>query len=274
VPSQAKRQRKKQGKAARAEAIRIAQQRERRRRSAVRTGAAIVVIVVIFALLANFTGGKKGATSTSTTTTGVTAPSPKPLAAGKTIASDTPCPKPDGTSERTTKFAKAPPNCLDEGKTYTATIETSEGNIVATLDTKQKDAVNYFVVLARYHYYDGSSFYRTDTSLQIIQGGVQAQLAQKTPGFALKDVATPFSYAADQLIFTRNDSPDSSGPDIFITTSADNPSLSAQGTYIVFGTIKTPDVPKKILDMNVGEGSLGGGPSRVVTIKTITISES
>ena len=37
----------------------------------------------------------------------------------------TPCPSPDGSSERQTKFAEAPPFCIDLAKTYTATMSTS-----------------------------------------------------------------------------------------------------------------------------------------------------
>ncbi|MDQ1402629.1 MAG: peptidyl-prolyl cis-trans isomerase [Actinomycetota bacterium] len=285
MPSQAKRRRQKQGKAARAEAIRIARQRERRRRSAIRSAFAIVVIVGVFALIANVGGGKKNADSTTTTTTlpKPTPPQPKPLAEGKSLTGDTPCPKADGSSERTTKIAKVPPMCIDPAKKYTATFDTTEGKIVVDLDTKTTPKTsNIFVVLARYHFYDGTSFYRTDTSLNIIQGGIGQQLGRQRehPGFVIKDEGTPpFHYTAGEMVVTRGNGPDSGGSDIFFTTQDENPGLDASGgTYVPLGKVTTGlDVVTNILALNVDDltGQIpGGGPSRVVTIKTITITES
>ncbi len=44
------------------------------------------------------------------------------------------CPAVDGSSPRQTTFAEAPPMCIDPAKRYTATMETSMGQIVIALD--------------------------------------------------------------------------------------------------------------------------------------------
>ena len=64
----------------------------------------------------------------------------------------------------------APPTCLDAGKTYKATFVTNEGTIVVNLNTtKTPETANNFIVLSRYHYYDGTAMFRTDTSIGIMQ---------------------------------------------------------------------------------------------------------
>ena len=46
--------------------------------------------------------------------------------------------------------------CIDPTKTYTAAVETNNGDFTVELDPSQAPhTVNNFVVLSRYHYYDG-----------------------------------------------------------------------------------------------------------------------
>ena len=94
--------------------------------------------------------------TTTVSTPAVTAPPP-----GEAIDGATPCPSADGSAARTTAFAEAPPTCIDETKTYSATVTTSEGDITIDLDTENAPiSVNNFVVLSRYHYFDGLPFHR------------------------------------------------------------------------------------------------------------------
>lgn len=80
-------------------------------------------------------------------------------APGLSIAGPTPCPAEDGSSDRVTSFAEAPPFCIDIDKQHFATIDTNVGFIEIELNTrKQPGAVNNFVVLSRYHYFDGIAF--------------------------------------------------------------------------------------------------------------------
>src|SRR5579864_5414473 len=139
-----KRQRKKAGRQAQQEAMAAARRRQSRRR----TFVVVVVVIAIAALIAGVTGAfsgggsAKNVASTDTSTTAKTPSAPK----GASITGDTPCPKADGSSPHTTSFAKPPPMCIDPSKTYTATMQTSQGGpITIALDSKQapKTANNF-----------------------------------------------------------------------------------------------------------------------------------
>ena len=70
------------------------------------------------------------------------------------------CPAPDGSSPRQTSFDGPPPMCIDPSKSYTATMDTSLGEMVIHLDAAgAPKTVNNFVFLARYHYYDSLVFH-------------------------------------------------------------------------------------------------------------------
>ena len=71
--------------------------------------------------------------------------------------------------------------CIDPAKTYTATIDTSEGSFTVALDAaKAPNTVNNFVVLSRYHFYDGLTFHRIE------------------PGFVSKAATRPAPAPADR----------------------------------------------------------------------------
>ncbi|MCX6528681.1 MAG: peptidylprolyl isomerase, partial [Actinobacteria bacterium] len=147
----------------------------------------LVALVLLVVLVFNVTGGDDTSSVASTDTvldttsdtavdtpTDSTAPAattPVVTAPGATLTGDTKCPVTDGSQARVTKFEKAPPMCIDAAKKYTATFDTTEGSIVVDLDTaKTPQTVNNFVTLSRYKYYDGTVIFRTDTSIDIIQG--------------------------------------------------------------------------------------------------------
>src|SRR5947208_16694884 len=124
MPAPQKRQRQKQGRQARQQAALAARRRSSRRNTVIAT---IVVMAVVIGLIAALSGGG-GGKSTKASSTNTTAQL-KPVAKGASITGDTPCPKPDGTSTRTTSFAKPPPMCIDPAKGYTARIVTTKGTI-------------------------------------------------------------------------------------------------------------------------------------------------
>ena len=193
---------------------------------------------------------------------------------GRQITGATPCPKTDGTEERATKFEQAPAICIDPAKQYTATFNTSEGVIEVALDTKKTPlTVNNFVTLSRYKYYDTSFIFRTDLSLDLIQGGGSNNT--NSPGYSIKDEGTGFKYTEGDLVMARSLAADSGAGQFFFATGPKAANLNPQGDYVTFGKItKGLDVAQAILGLNVGEGRLGGAPSRVVRINTVVITES
>jgi len=192
---------------------------------------------------------------------------------GEQIEGDTKCPATDGTAVRTTNFTKAPPMCIDAKKSYMATFDTSEGTIEIALDTtKTPKTVNNFVTLSRYKYYDNSFIFRTDLSIDIIQGGGESNTDD--PGYTIEDEGNGYKYTEGDIVMARTGAPNSAGGQFFIVTGPNASALDSQGTYVVFGKIsKGLDVAKAILGLNAGSGQLGGAPSRAVKITSVTIAE-
>jgi cyclophilin family peptidyl-prolyl cis-trans isomerase len=270
--------------------LRRAQQRRRRYRVAA-VGAVLVVIAVVLIFVTSGGGGKKGKTSVKTTTSSTTTvPSSSTTAKATTVAKlPTAAPVPGGTlttattcptasSARITTFKAAPPNCLVAGKTYTATFVTNEGTVVVKLDTtKTPETANNFIVLAGYHFYDGTAMFRTDTSIGIIQGGspkTQSN-ADPGPGYTIKDEGSKYTYAIGDLVMARTSAANSAGAQYFFCVTAACSELNSQGTYVVFGTTTSGlDVLQKILALNTTDAAGDSGPSQLVTVKSVTITES
>ena len=291
-----KRERQRQGREARREELERQRKRQQQRKRLFTWGpiAAVIIAVIVVASLAGGGDKKKNvSTQGSTTTTPSTAgtdpnasgpPKATPIPAGATITGDTPCPKADGTSPRTTQFAKAPPMCIDPAKTYQAVFDTTEGAVTVNLDAKQTPGtVNNFVVLSRYHYYDGTAIHRIDNTIDILQGGSPntQDLSDPGPGYTIKDEGTKDRhYTPGDLVMARSAGPDSGGAQFFFVAGPKASALDSQGTYVTFGKVSSGlDVVQKIegLYQACAPGDskcMGGAPSRVVTVKTVTIKES
>ncbi len=252
-----------------------AQQKSRRKRSLRNAGAVVVGIVILTFLLSRMVGG------------GSDTPAPEKAANGFTYGTGA-CPQADGSSPRTLSFSAPPQRCIDPTKTYTATFDTSEGRVAVKLDTTTTPGTtNNFVVLARYHYYDGTELFRTDASIGIVQGGAPNtnSPADPGPGYDLPDEGFvysaltegkggPYKYQGGDLIMARASRPNGGSAQFFFGANSAVAHLDADGVYVRFGSTTTGlDVLTKILALNDSPGS-DGKPSKQVTIKTVTISES
>ena len=237
-----------------------------RRRSMI-FGIGIPVLVIALFGVAQFAGSD----SSTTDTVATTQPSASTLPA-ESIKGKTPCPKTDGTERRVDTFEQAPPMCIDANKSYTATFDTSEGQVVVELDTKRTPkTVNNFAVLANYKYYNGTPIFRTDPSIDIIQGGGLDNTSG--PGYTIEDEGGKFTYKEGDLVMARSSGPNSGGAQFFFATGPKVSLLDDQGTYVTFGKVsKGLDVLKSIMELHEADDSgLGGAPSRPVLINSITI---
>jgi cyclophilin family peptidyl-prolyl cis-trans isomerase len=165
-----KSQRERDRRAARDLAARqAAEKADRRRRIIAVTACGLVLLAVAGTVIAAAGSGDGNKPRTTTTTTSLagdqpatsTIPGPAvdtPAAPrGATISGPTPCPAEDGSSPRTTQFSEPPPQCSDPAVVYDAVIKTDVGDIKVFLNSELAPAaVNNFIVLARYHYYDGA----------------------------------------------------------------------------------------------------------------------
>lgn len=201
--------------------------------------------------------------------------------------SDPNCPAPDKSSPRTIDFDGPQPMCINPDHNYTAVFDTSEGEIAIDLDTENTpNTTNNFVTLARWGYYDGTTLFRTDPSIDIIQGGSPHtnSASDPGPGYTIPDepafnndggiLTGPYRYAPGQLVMARSAGPDSSSAQFFFTTGDNTSLLDGQGTYIVFGQTDQAGlgVMQDIIGLHQPDNSgLGGGPSRTVTVNSVTI---
>jgi cyclophilin family peptidyl-prolyl cis-trans isomerase len=267
-----KRQRKKSGRQARQQAVAAQNRRQSRRRTLIVT----VVILAIVALIAGATGlFSSGGSSSKVASTGssTTKAPPSTVKGGASIGGDTPCPKTDGSSARTTKFAKAPPMCIDPNKTYTATMQTSQGGpITIALAAKQAPkTVNNFVVLARYHFYDGLMFHRIVPDF-VIQGGDPQGNGQGDPGYKFADELPAAGQYKIGSLAMANSGPDTNGSQFFIITGQQGVQLPPQ--YSLFGQVTTGmDVVNKIAALG-DPNAPNGEPKETVTMTSVTIQES
>lgn len=273
----AKRERQKQGRQARVEAARVQHQRSQRKKTIRNFAIVLVLIIGAIFFFSRDTGGDKASTSTT--------------AQGALFAYGSgPCPAADGSSTKTIDFTAAPQLCIDPNRTYTATFDTTEGGVTVALDAKTTPGTtNNFVVLARYHYFDGTTLFRTEPSIGIIQGGAPHtnSVADPGPGYDLEDegfdytaLATdpttgqptggPYKYVAGDLIMARSPRPDGASAQFFFGVDQNVSNLSQAGVYVKFGTTTAGlEVLQKILGLHQPSGS----PSRTVTINTVTIRE-
>lgn len=286
-----KRERQKQNRQQRLSELAVQQKRAKVKKRGLQFGIGIPAVILALFLIVNVFAGDDsgpsdeqlreeiqtmlGATTLPGDTTAETTPTvPATTVPGKTISGDTACPQTDGTEERVTKFEKAPPMCIDATKTYTAVFDTSEGEIQVLLDTaKTPKTVNNFVVLSRYKYYDGTTIFRTDPSIDIIQGGGLTNTDD--PGYSIEDEGNGYTYVEGDLAMARTMEPNSAGGQWFFVTGPNAAALDSQGTYVNFGKVASGlDVVKSILALNSGSGDLGGAPSRTVVVNSVSIIES
>lgn len=118
----------------------------------------------------------------------------------------------------------APPGlALVDGATYTATIETSCGDIVLELDPVNAPlTTNNFVELARAGFYDGLTFHRAVPGF-VIQGGDPTGDGTGGPGYSFED-ELPSGYETGDIAMA-NAGPDTNGSQFFI--------LTGDGTYLL-----------------------------------------
>lgn len=268
-------------RAAEAKAIRLARARRKRQLK-----AGLVVVIVLALLGAMFgafalTDKPNSDTQDNESASGATPPSVPPVPAGATAPNPTPCPPADGSAPRTSQFAAAPPMCIDPNKNYTATLDTSEGKIVVALDAKgMPQTVNNFVVLSRYKYYNGSAIVRTNTGIDIIQGGAPGTQtnADRGPGYTIKDEGPKATYQDGDLVMANTGQPDSSGAQWFFGAGPNVSQLDSQGTYLKVGkTTEGADVLHKILGLHAASNPsepTEGAPSKPVVVNSIQIAES
>jgi cyclophilin family peptidyl-prolyl cis-trans isomerase len=158
------------------------QTHKRRRRRLRRLGSAIVVVAVVVGIIALVSEHPKP--------TATTAIAPVCLAKGETVS-----------ATRHVNFTTVPPLCISDKATYDATFKTDVGSFVVAMPAAAAPkAVNNFVFLAEYRFFDGTKF-RLAVPDSLVQGGSPNGEATGGPGYRWLSEPPKQSCAADKKCY-------------------------------------------------------------------------
>lgn len=164
-------------------------------------------------------------------------------------------------------YSSPPAMGIDPQKTYTATVQTSDGDIILQLFAdKTPNTVNNFVFLAREGFYDGVIFHRVIENF-MVQGGDPTGTGRGGPGYSFADEFHPeLRHDGPGILSMANAGPNTNGSQFFITHVA-TPHLD--GKHSVFGRVTGGlDV---LMAIPVRDPAQAQAPA--VAIKTILIEE-
>jgi peptidylprolyl isomerase len=147
----------------------------------------------------------------------------------------TPFPPFDGSAPKQQQFSSPPEMGIDPDKRYTATMDTSMGELVIALDAlKAPKTVNNFVFLALNHYYDGVVIHRIINGF-VCQGGDPTGTGRGGPGYRFEDeLPKPGQYEIGSVAMA-NAGPNTNGSQFFLISGPSGAGLPPQ--YSLFGKI-------------------------------------
>ncbi len=159
--------------------------------------------------------------------------------------------------EKPLTYSAPPAMTIDTSKSYTATIETTRGDMVCELFPADAPVtVNSFVFLAREGFYDGVTFHRVVPGF-VIQGGDPTGTGRGGPGYKFQDEINSHRHGTGTLAMA-NAGPDTNGSQFYLTLA---PQPSLDGGYTVFGQL----IEGEDVMLSIKQGDV---------IKTIRITES
>ena len=289
-----KRERQRQNRMQRIAADEAAAKKYTTNRRIKRIGLAVVVVGAAVAVIGYLQRDSSEPATTPEPVAADSATDPAevaPVSDPESAQPDGGCPADDGSSPRTIDFDGPQRMCIDPEAGYVAVFDTSEGEMRFELTAADTPlTVNNFVTLARWGYYDGTRLFRTDPSIDIIQGGSPHtnSASDPGPGYTIPDepafdedpdtgrLTGPYRYQPGQLVMARSAGRDAAGAQFFLTTGPNAALLDSQGVYVVFGQTDEAglEVARSIIGLHEPGGSLGGAPSRDVTVHSVTIEET
>lgn len=273
-----KRIRKKENRRQRLSELAEQAQRQRIRKRVIRVLIGVAAIFGLTAIIFVSGGDSPSTTETTiidTTVVDTTISTPVTTIAGRAITGDTPCPAVDGSETRVGSFEKAPPTCIDATRSYSAVVTTNKGVFTILLDPiKAPIAVNSFVVLARYHYFDGTTCHRAILDF-VVQCGDPTATGSGGPGYNFADELPNAGDYKVGSIAMANSGPDSNGSQFFVITGVDGTTLPPN--YTLFGQV-TDGLDSTVQALNnasnTDPAANGTPPAELLEIITVTITES
>ena len=159
------------------------------------------------------------------------------------------------------QYSAPPKMTIDASKKFTATFDTSKGQIVCDLFAKDAPiTVNNFVFLAREGFYNGTKFHRVIKDF-MVQGGDPEGSGRGGPGYRFADETdprkNPHKHQRGSLSMA-NAGPNTNGSQFFITHVVTD---WLDGKHTVFGQVTSG---QEIVDQ-IAQGD---------TLKAVTVQES
>lgn len=157
---------------------------------------------------------------------------------------------------------------IDPEKRYSATMQTSLGEIVIALDTQRAPkTVNNFIFLAAQHFYDGVIFHRIINGF-MCQGGDPEGTGRGGPGYRFDDELPGMGQYQIGSVAMANAGPNTNGSQFFLISGQAGVRLPA--SYSLFGQIvKGLDV---LDEMQRVPTAPGDRPLTDVVIESVTIT--
>ncbi len=169
------------------------------------------------------------------------------------------------------KSQKEKPMEINPSKSYTATLKTSQGEIVVKLNAdKTPITVNNFVTLAKKGFYNNTTFHRAIKDF-MIQGGDPKGDGTGGPGYTFADEKFEGSYVRGTLAMA-NAGPNTNGSQFFIM----HQDVPLPPNYVIFGSVTSGmDVVDKIASTPVVLSPSGekSKPATPITVTSVEIKE-
>jgi len=169
---------------------------------------------------------------------------------------------------------------IDTAKTYRATVKTTTGTFVITLDAKAAPkTVNNFVFLAKHGFYRCVIFQRVVPGF-MDQTGDPTGTGSGGPGYEFANENVPSAYSTGDVAMANSGGTDTNGSQFFILVPGGattlNSDLSKGDSYSLFGKVsKGMTVVEKINKEGNSSPSANGTPPEVTQrMLSVTISTS
>jgi cyclophilin family peptidyl-prolyl cis-trans isomerase len=210
-----------------------------------------------------------GTTTTSSSTTTSTTPSTTTTTI-PTVATATAPTCPTGNVKRHINFTHAPPTCINLHDTYLATVKTDVGNFVIRMPAAQNPAaVNNFVFLAGWKFYDGIIFHRVIPGF-MNQGGDPTGTGTGGPGYQWTGNSPrgcgQHCYRLGVVAMANSGTPTSNGSQFFIMNTAH---ATLAPDYTRFGRV-TSGI--SVIERIAAGGTQSGTPTVVHHMISVTIT--
>ena len=186
----------------------------------------------------------------------------------------TECPPTDASADQRREFADAHQLCIDPARSYTANFDTTQGSFtVQLLPERAPGAVNNFVSLARWKYFDGTKCHRVIEDF-VVQCGDPTATGSGGPGYSFADeLPSAGEYTIGSLAMA-NSGPNTNGSQFFIITGVSGTSLPPN--YTLFGQV-TAGLDTAVAAMaalfNPDPAANGVPPAADIILNSVTISE-